>query len=98
MVEFYSEQDKRFVKGGVFEENNYSRAITVTDEWQRVDRLIRVNGEDKKSKLNFGFTIYSATAEFYVDDVNIYEATKLAMKNAIDECKKNNKSIKCILK
>lgn len=72
-IEFYSETDKRFVKGGIFEESNYTRCITVNDEWQKVERLIRVSGNEKDVEMNFGFSIYSGNAEFYVDDVYLYE-------------------------
>ncbi len=44
--------------------------------------------EVKRQALGVGVGIIS---EKKIDEVNIYEATKLAMKEAIDECKKNCK-------
>lgn len=44
--------------------------------------------EIKKQALGYGIGIID---EKKIDEVNIYEATKLAMKDAIEECKKNCK-------
>lgn len=44
--------------------------------------------EIKRQSLGYGIGIID---EKKIDEVNIYEATKLAMKAAIDECKKNCK-------
>ncbi len=72
-VKYYHESDKKFIQGFIWGGNN-SRTITVKNQWQLVERLIYIEDDVDEITLSFGFTMYSDTsAEYYVDDVSIYE-------------------------
>ena len=74
-VLYYSENEERFCPGKYTGSSNTKELIKLRNDWQKIDRIIRIEGEPGKNvTVNFGPVAASSDVEVLIDDIFVYES------------------------